>query len=172
MSWRQTCTGMSSPARLATRAAQPPATSTTTGAENDPRVVSTPVDGAAGHRDRGHLGALDQPRAALARRAEEAHGDRGRVRVPGSGLVGGHVPIVDRQRRARARRISPASTTPVSMPSPRCIATFARSRSARAPDSSHRKPVRTKPHSPPTRSAQSRNHGKDAQARLASAGRS
>ena len=52
-------------------------------------------------RDRRHLGSLDEPGPTVSRRLQEARGHRRRIRVPGSGLMGGHVGIVDRERRAQ-----------------------------------------------------------------------
>jgi hypothetical protein len=68
--------------------------------------------------------------------------------------------------------MSSACTTVVSMPRARCESTFARTRASPSPRSIHRKPVLVKPHSPPTRWAQSVKYGNDAQASFVSARRS
>ena len=56
--------------------------------------------GSGRDRDRGHLGPLEELRPAVTRRPQEARGHCSRVRVAGSGLVRGHLRIVERERRA------------------------------------------------------------------------
>ena len=77
------------------------------------------------------------------------------------------------RRRGPARRSLAASTVRVSIPIACCVATLARTASARAGGKTWRNPVRTYAQSPaPTRPAQSRKYGNDSQASRASLSRS